>query len=941
MVTSVDERPQPGGGPIRAEGLAIGFALRRAVGEDRVRMDRASRTVYSTDASPFHVDPTAIVVAESEEDVRKTLSVCRDLGVPLTPRAAGTSLSGGAIGPGVVLETSGMRRILEFSAAEGWVRVEPGVPLLDLNAFLADAGFFFPLNPGSEDVCRIGGMIGHNASGYRTVKYGQTSDHVLGLRVLLWDGTEVDAHDVALDSSEWRELAIRVPAIDEIRRDIESHSDLIRRARRAVTKHACGYDVFRIASGLERGVFPLQSLFVGSEGTLGVVLEARLRVLRLPVARRTVLLFLDRLEELGPLVQDLLALRPSALESVDGDSMDLLGRSAHAIPASAAAMLLVEFDGEVSDELAGRVAQSIAPRYRLSRTPETASDPERQAELWKIRRGLLPTIYKRPGTRKAWGFVEDAAVPVERVPEFIVFLSELTKRHGTQAAIYGHIGDGNTHFRPLFDPNDPSDLERMKAMRIEFDAAVLDRFGGVPSAEHGIGRLRADILPRIWGQDVYALMHRIKKTLDPEGLLNPGVLIADTPWWASWDRVKTPLPCVTCGKCNAVCPAYAVLQEEDEGARGWFRIANDPGLVYKEARWLLKDCLNCKSCKIVCPADVDVAHEVNVFRRRHPENALNDLYFEAVHTRGRVFRAMTKMLGTTQFLWDRPWARRILAWLSAPNLLSIPTEMILPRLARTTLEERWLDLVHKPGRVAYFPGCAANTMADGTGDAIIRVLQRNGVAVVIPKWVCSGTPMMTYGFAEKVRRLARFNVDMLAGYDAVITGCASCNLSLKEYAELLADDPAYSDRARTLAARVRDISEYVLELPTFKAPPTYVGRKTRVTYHDPCHLRVSEIRAAPREVLRRTSAYEFVEMRNADVCCGGAGTYSMKNRGVSMAHFRRVKEPSVRASGAEVVASSCPACHIQFRDGLRESIPVKHVAVLLDEAYAFGEARSG
>jgi FAD/FMN-containing dehydrogenase len=519
----------------------VGLGLRRALGDDRVLLNSASRAAYSTDASPFHVEPAAVVVVATEEDVRKTLSVCRELGISLTPRAGGSSLSGGAIGPGVVLETSGLRRILEFSAAEGWVRVQPGVLLHELNAFLEKKGFFFPPNPGSEDVCRIGGMLGHNASGHRTVKYGQTADYVAGLRVLLADGTEVDAHDVPLDSREWGDLVARAPVFEEIRGDVESHIDLIRHARRGVRKHACGYDVFRIADGIGRGVFPLQTLFVGSEGTLGIVVEAKLRVMPLPGSRRSVLLFLDRFEDLGPLVRDLLPLGPSALESVDGNSMDLVGREAHAVPPAAAAMLIVEFDGDDSDRLAERVAVAIAPRYRLSCAPEMAADLARQSELWKIRRGLLPTISKRPGKRKAWGFVEDAAVPVDRVPEFVAFLRELAERYGTQAGIYGHIGDGNVHFRPFFDPNDPSDLERMKALRSEFDAAVLDRFGGVPSAEHGIGRLRADILPRVWGPEVYAIMVRIKRAMDPSALLNPGVLIADTPWWASWNTVKTPL----------------------------------------------------------------------------------------------------------------------------------------------------------------------------------------------------------------------------------------------------------------------------------------------------------------------------------------------------------------------------------------------------------------
>ncbi len=182
-----------------------------------------------------------------------------------------------------------------------------------------------------------------------------------------------------------------------------------------------------------------------------------------------------------------------------------------------------------------QVSETVAPAYPLSRPVEAARDPERQADLWKARRAIFPAIYFRPGTRKAWGFVEDAIVPPERMPNFIEFLVELTHRYGTQAGIYGHIGDGNTHYRPVFDPTDPAELERMKAMREEFDDVVLDRYQGAPSAEHGIGRLRADVLPRIWGPKVYEVMRSVKAALDPEGLLNPGVVLASTPWWEAWD----------------------------------------------------------------------------------------------------------------------------------------------------------------------------------------------------------------------------------------------------------------------------------------------------------------------------------------------------------------------------------------------------------------------
>ncbi len=525
-----------------ADDSALRRALEESLGRENVFADERTRHSYATDASPCVVEPRAVVAVRSEEEVLRTLAICRNQRVPLTPRASGTSLSGAAVGPGVILDTTGFRRVLGFSAAGGWVRVEPGILLSELNAFLREKGVRFAPDPGSQDLCRIGGMIGHNASGYRTVKYGQTRDHVLSLRVALADGAVLDAQDVAIGGPEWKDLIDRVPAIETVRKTIETHRREILAARRPIRKHACGYDVFTIVESLERGVFPLASLFVGSEGTLGVVTQATLRVLPIPRRRLTLLAYLERFEDLGAFVGDIGPLGPSAMEAVDGDSLRLLPRDALGVPESAGAMLLVEFDEGDLDGIAKTLVERIAPRFRLSCGIEVAGDPERQAILWKVRRSLLPTISQRPGPRKAWGFVEDPIVPRDRVPEFIAFLVDLARRNETVAGIYGHIGDGNTHFRPLFDPTDPVDFERMRALRAEFDDAVLERFHGAPSAEHGIGRIRAETLPRVWGPAVYDVMQRIKGALDPDGLLNPGVLLSDEPWWATWGGLEARSP---------------------------------------------------------------------------------------------------------------------------------------------------------------------------------------------------------------------------------------------------------------------------------------------------------------------------------------------------------------------------------------------------------------
>ncbi|TLZ79583.1 MAG: FAD-binding oxidoreductase, partial [Methanobacteriota archaeon] len=265
-----------------AEDATLRRSLESAIGPEKVRMDDATRRTYSTDASPCAVEPRAVAFVEREEEVLAVLRVCRELDVPLTPRASGTSLSGAAIGAGVVMDTTRFKRLLEFDPARGLVRVEPGILLSELNTHLAERGMRLAPDPGSQDLCRIGGMVGHNASGYRSVKYGQTGDHVLELKVVLADGTSVRAHDVRLDSPEWAEVTGRAEALERVRREIDESREAILSSRRPIRKHSSGYNLVGLAEAIAHGVFPLASLFVGSEGTLGIVTEATLRVLPIP-----------------------------------------------------------------------------------------------------------------------------------------------------------------------------------------------------------------------------------------------------------------------------------------------------------------------------------------------------------------------------------------------------------------------------------------------------------------------------------------------------------------------------------------------------------------------------------------------------------------------------------------------------------------------------------
>ncbi len=931
---------------------AVAADLRRLLGPDKVRDDFPSLTAYAVDASIYKIVPQAIVLVESEADIEGVMAYATRQGVPLTPRAAGTNLTGSAIGSGIILDVSRLNRILEVNREEKWARVQPGMVFAELNKQLASSGLLFGPDPSSGDMCKLGGMLANNSSGPHTLRYGSVKDNVLALRVCLQSTGWVQARSYDLADPALREVLMAHPQLRNLLELVQAQKGAIQARRPTVSKNSCGYNLFGLVDGLEQGRFDLPKLFVGSEGTLGVISEATLRLADRPKASATALIHFKHLEEVGEAVPHLLALAPSALEVMDRNTLNLIGRDKHGIPADAAATLLAEFDDDGSRrdirEQAERVT-SACRQYRLSSDPVMAFEREQRDQLWKARKALYPTLYRYDPRKKPINYVDDVVVRAERISELIRYLEGFFGGQQVPVAIFGHIGNGNAHIVPLLDVNDKEDFARMVEGYREIHQTVLSRFGGSICGEHGDGRVRAEFVRRMFGDDLYGLFVRVKRGMDPAGVLNPGVKISEASFTEHIDFTRLAKPCATCAKCNSVCPVYDVFQSEDMSARGWFEIVTAKDYSYLNSKRVVEACLNCKSCRTICPAGVDVS-DLILKRRAERPNVMAGLIFR-LHAQRWLFEPLLKLAAVTQRLWDRPRPRAWLERLTRPfmrliaDTARIPREMILPRLAVRHLRDRYPALTRRAGRggagsVAYFHGCAANYLEDGVGDAVIAVLRRHGVEPALPPQRCSGTPIQTYGQVELVLRQARFNLASLASYETVVTGCASCTLMLKDYPQLFAEGPERA-AADELAKKVKHIAEFVAESKTGPLLRQQ-SRSTRqkVTYHSSCHLRAAGVVKPPRQVLAGLPGVELVEMQDADRCAGGAGTYILKDYETSQKIFGR-KERAIDQSGADVVATSCPACMIQLKNGLKGRVRVTHVAELLNEAYQASDRSKG
>ena len=927
---------------------AVANDLRTLLGAGKVRDDSPTITAYAVDASIYRIPPQAVVLVESEDDIAATVGYAVSRGIPLTPRAAGTNLTGSAIGSGIILDVSRLNRILEVNREEKWVRVQPGMVLAELNKQLNSHGLMFGPDPSSSDMCKLGGMVANNSSGPHTLRYGSVKDNVRSLRLCLTSSSWIEARSYLLDDPALERLLTMVPALRDVLVLTQAHADLIAAKRPLVSKNSCGYNLFGIADGLASGHFDLTKLFVGSEGTLGVVSEATLTLVEKPKATLTALIHFRSLEEVGEAVPRLLTLHPSALEVMDANTLNLIGRGKHGIPAEAAATLLLELDADSPEidlrERAEAMAAICRP-YKLASELTLAFDAERREQLWKARKALYPTLYRFDPKKKPINFVDDVVVPAERISELIRYLEELFEGQQVPVAIFGHIGNGNAHIVPLLNVNDPGDFEKMVQAYREVHSTVLTRFGGSICGEHGDGRVRAEFVRTMFGNELYDLFIQVKKAFDPNNVLNPGVKLSDASFTEHIDYTRLSKSCATCAKCNSVCPVYDVFQSEDMSARGWFEIVTAKDYSYLNSKRVVDACLNCKSCRTICPAGVDVSDLILQKRAEHP-NPLAGWIFRR-QANGVNFEAVLHILARTQAIWDRPFFRKLLERITAPimKLLAptarLPHDLLLPNLARRHLRERYAHLATRgievaPTRpVAYFHGCAANYFDDGVGDAVIEVLKKHGVEPALPPQRCSGTPIQTYGHVDLVRDGARFNLRSLAPYETIVTGCASCTLMLKDYPTLF---PEGEDRqqAEALAKKVVHISEFVAR--SSQHPPMAIvgGTTKRVTYHSSCHLRAAGVTKEPRQVLSSLPGVDFVDMQDADRCAGGAGTYVVKDYDTSQKIFER-KARAVAQTEANVVATSCPACMIQLKNGLSEAVEVKHVVQLLQEAYRAGE----
>jgi FAD/FMN-containing dehydrogenase/Fe-S oxidoreductase len=815
--------PLPLQAPVDAAGLRAALAGSIA-GE--VRFDRLSRALYSTDASVYQIVPLGVVLPRTPEDLVATVKACYRFRVPLTARGGGTSQAGQAIGPGVVLDCSKyFNRVLEVNAAERCVRVEPGCVLDDLNRAVKPHGLHFPHDISTADRATLGGMIANNSSGTRSVLYGKTIDHVVEVQAVLADGTMLHAGPLTEVEVEakCRQVDREGECYRTVRRLAAEHAAEIERRYPKIIRRVGGYNLDRFVPG-RPGPFNLAHLLVGSEGTLAVTLEAKLRLVELPRARALIVVhFADRLEALAA-TPAILAHGPAAVEVIDKYVLDSTRLNPEAsrlrdfIHGDPAAILIIEFYGEWPADLPPRVAalEDNLRRRGFGYHCHRVVGAEEQARVWKLRKAALGLSMAQKGDAKALSFVEDTAVAPEHLRDYIAEFLAVIARHGTTAGVYAHASVGCLHVRPVINLKTAEGVRQFERIADEVADLVL-KYGGALSGEHGDGLVRSPFQERMFGPALYNAFREIKRTFDPLNLLNPGKIVEAPPLTANLrygpayvtPQVATTFDfsadggvvqaaelCAGVGACRkkhegTMCPSYQATREEQHSTRGRanaLRLAMTgqfglEGLTDPALRETLDLCLECKACKSECPTNVDMARLKAEFLHQYYRK-------HGLPWRNRVF-------GHVAQLSEIPFAHvagRLLRtrpgrWLSE-KLLGIDRRRVPPAPVRGVsfeldcleammqYEERTgRRLSERPTSVVLFPDTFARYYEPSVGLAAFRVLLHSGcnARIGLPRGfkrveppevepfdlVCCGRPCISNGLLDDAVRLAQRNTDAL------------------------------------------------------------------------------------------------------------------------------------------------------------------------------------
>ena len=915
--------------------------------EGEVHADPLRRAMLATDGSIFQKLPAAVVYPRSTADVQQVMGFAARNGLSVHARGAGSGLAGAALGDGIVIDFSKyMNRLLALDTHTGWFECQPGYRMGELEADLRGSGLFFPPDPSSGEYATFGGMCATNASGAHSVKYGNVADYLLDGEMVLADGTVQYLSTMAEQPLEDLPDAFR-----QLARLYQDHGAAIENAYPPIACNVAGYNL----RGLVReGRLHLHRLLSGSEGTLGLTTRLRFRLIPKPAADSLVVVYCDDIISAARAAQLAMPLAPAGIEIMDKSLLGL-ARSSDAllrerIPTGIDNVLLIEFDGPSADACqapAHTVQQQLQARG-LCRQSHLAVSAREKEKFWALRKAAVPILYKLKGRKKILALVEDAAVPVDRLVPFFEGLYTIFNTHKVNFVLYGHIAKGLLHTRPLLDLKDPHDVG---LLRILADAVfeLVSGLDGTVSGEHGDGRLRSPyVKPRY--PEIYPLFVRTKQLFDPDGILNPEIIIHEDPdqmgrhlrfgtayrtsempgqhlqWTPAFNEEAEK--CHGCSKCTTItdatrmCPIYKATRDESAAPKAKANVlrALISGLVDQRALFqsqfqkVMDQCVNCGSCYLECPSNVNIPKLVMEAKAQYVRRFGAPLCLQMtanVETAARLLRPVSALA--------TPLSKIPVVRTAVARLTGLAAQRPMVTFARRSLYEQ--VPVVTPGQgptVLYYAGCYAGFIRPHLGVAAVSVLSRMGLRIHLPRQSCCGLPHLSKGMSRPARRKVTDNLnswgELLPEVDHVVVTCSSCGYALMQDWSYLMPQSAVD----ALQKKVIHISQLILDY-RHRLPAGSLSLS--MAYHQPCHLRLQPQAGSSLALLSGLAGARVNDLGSH--CCGMAGSWGLIELNYRLS--TTIATPMIAAlkhSDAQVGLTDCPTCQMQMEH--LGGVPIRH-----------------
>jgi FAD/FMN-containing dehydrogenase/Fe-S oxidoreductase len=954
---------------------ALERALKRRV-RGSVRFDAGARAVWSTDASNFRMPPLCVVQPVDIDDVVAAVEACRDHGAPLTNRGGGTSLSGETTNTAVILDTSKhVTGIEELNPDERYAWVLPGCINDKVREAAQEHQLDFGPDPSTHDRCTIGGNLGNNSCGVHSVMAGRTSDNTLALDVVLYDGTRMTVKS-SYDDDEISRIVAAGGREGEIFAKLvrlrDKYADLIRARYPQIPRRVSGYNLDDLLP--EKG-FNVAASLVGTEGTCATILRAKLKLVPWPPHRSLLVLGYQDIAEAADHAVEILEYGPIGLEAIDDvliKYMQRLGKDAHELTLlpDGRNFLLVEFGGDTREEADAKAAECMSRLEADQDTPGMSlfdvEDQERA--LWQVREGGLGAEAQVPGRGLGWPGWEDSAAPPEKLGDYIRDLKKLYSEHGYDAAMYGHFGDGCVHSTIPFDLRTVDGVADYRRFLDEASDLVIS-YGGSLSGEHGDGQQRAELLGKMFGDELVTAMREFKAIWDPDGRMNPGKVVdpirvfkldenlrlgpkydpapVDTYFTFPNDEgsfERATLRCVGIGKCRTLggqvmCPSYQVTREEEHSTRGRSRILFEmlqgdvisDGWKSDEVFEALDLCLSCKGCKNDCPINVDMATYKAEFLAHYYEGKARPRHAYAMGLIMYAARIGAKVPALANFALHAPVVNQMVK-----RLGGVHPQREAPYFAEQTFRDWFATRPQvNPGgkRVMLFPDTFTNHFHTDVAKAVCEVIESAGFDVIIPpKILCCGRPLFDYGMLGRARKMFEDVLDTLDtfitdGVPLVVPEPSCCASFRDELVEML----PHNQQAQRLSKQTFTLAEFLDKYaPDAELP--HIEQRALVQKH--CHHQSVMGFDAEQKVFDRLGLQAEIPDSG---CCGLAGSWGFEKEkyDISMQCGERVIFPAVRDAAPDtVLLADGFSCRTQIEQGTDRQ-PV-HLAQLIRDALPAG-----